>query len=133
MSADDVSQEKINQIVDKYMDIDGDGSLTESEVVKFFSVFTGNPDATADDLDSGNPLCYSHLRVSHMHRRSVCSACRYPSVSLAALPALAALPPTLACAALGTCGYGRLLAFSCCRCCRLAGAALRVLRARDSY
>ena len=48
-----VSEEKINTIVDKYMDIDGDGNLTEAEVVKLFQLTSGNEEATAEDLDKG--------------------------------------------------------------------------------
>merc|ERR1712195_293820 len=46
-------EEKINTIVDKYMDIDGDGNLTEAEVVKFEQILSGNEEATAEDLDEG--------------------------------------------------------------------------------
>ena len=45
--------EKINTLVDKYMDIDGDGNLTEAEVVKFEQILSGNEEATAEDLDEG--------------------------------------------------------------------------------
>merc|ERR1712166_747897 len=45
-------EEKINTIVDKYMDIDGDGNLTEAEVVKFEQILSGNEEATAEDLDN---------------------------------------------------------------------------------
>merc|ERR1712195_135409 len=44
-------EEKISTLVDKYMDIDGDGNLTEAEVVKFHSLLSGNEEATAEDLD----------------------------------------------------------------------------------
>merc|ERR1712166_228824 len=46
-------EEKISTIVDKYMDIDGDGNLTEAEVVKFEQILSGNEEATAEDLDDG--------------------------------------------------------------------------------
>ena len=70
--------EVLHYFIDTCMDADGDGTLTESEVVNFFSIVTKNPDATVDDLHGGwcgIGECYSHLRVSHMHHRSVCSAC----------------------------------------------------------
>ena len=47
-----VSEEKINTIVDKYMDMDGDGNLTEAEVVKF-SVNAGFMPPTQKELDTG--------------------------------------------------------------------------------
>merc|ERR1712166_1342479 len=45
-------EEKIDTIVDKYMDIDWDGNLTEAEVVKFEQVVSGNEEVTAEDLDN---------------------------------------------------------------------------------
>ena len=51
--SDNVSQEKVAKIVDKYMDLDGDGKITEIEVVKFFQHLSGNTEATIEDCDGG--------------------------------------------------------------------------------
>ena len=51
--SDNVSQEKVAKIVDKYMDLDGDGKITEIEVVKFFQHLSGNTEATIEDCDDG--------------------------------------------------------------------------------
>ena len=43
-----VSEEKINTIVDKYMDMDGDGNLTEAEVLKFCQILSDNEEVEMD-------------------------------------------------------------------------------------